>query len=61
MTVLCLGEFLKVCTDFDILSRFIESDMIQREETKEICSRAFKLVADGARNIDFTGFKMALY
>ena len=61
MSVLSLGEFLKICTDFDILHRFVESGMILREDVKDICVRAYKLVADGARNIDFSGFKRALY
>ena len=31
MTVLSIGEFLKLCTDFDILGMFIQQGIIEKE------------------------------
>ena len=61
MTVLSIGEFLKLCTDFDILAMFIQQGIIERNDVKPLCITAFKLVARGAREINFEGFLRAMY
>ena len=61
MTVLSLGEFLKICTDFKILEIFVKQGVVEKTDVKPLCITAFKLVANGARDINFEGFLRALY